>query len=888
MPTNSRLWRTTLESRQNDTHAAARERLRANYEACRNFSAAIAAEISRDNPSYTVHDITHMDALWELAELIAGAEYSLTPAEGFVMGCAMLIHDLAMGMAAFPDGEAKLIGNTRWLDTVYVHLKDQLGRQPTSEELQHAPNQILEAAKRELLRDLHAEQAERLTHEQFRDRRDDSIYFLIQDPDLRNMYGDIIGRIAASHGWDHKRLAEEFDTRLGSPAALPREWTVDPLKLACLLRVADASHLDSRRAPGFLRALRRLDSGSRSYWIFQERLNRPWLDGDRLVYTASQPFSAAESEAWWLCIDTLRMVDRELRTVDVLLADTTRPRFAAHSVAYIDDLERLARYIPVRDWFPIDAKIQVGDVIDLVRKLGGEKLYGDDPSAALRELISNAADAIRARRAIENPEALGELRLRVAVEMRSEDDKRWLIVRDNGVGMSREVMSGPLLDFGKSYWISSSAREDFPGLISSGFSPTGTFGIGFFSVFMLGDRVRVSSRRFDLGVSDTHVLIFNSGLSSRPLLRRATPQEFLPYGGTEVAVELHDRIPDGLLNTEYPDLGDLCSWLCPTIDINLDVVSEGGSMSPVVEADDWMTCSAGILIGRLGDTTPPFDKSSLDRLRPIGGAEEQMKGRAAIAIASPNRRSFIGGGLSVITVGGMRSYSYMSHIIGVVVGSSLNAARNSAAPLAHENEFAVWATHQARLVPTDDLTPEQQLNFASVVCAFNGDPGELTIAQARCGFMNSAEIAEWATGKEVVFLYQDAALSITRTPRETLDENVLVVDMGVPGIYQFRGPGRGGMLAPGIPEFIPRGESLESLCARIIFRAWDLPELDAERQLREHYRIVNAYSEARRKAGGESIDARKDPDYPFRVEIATKSSGARFIDTVTPLVRRGQ
>jgi hypothetical protein len=827
-----------------------------------------------------------MDALWELADLITGENYVLTPAEGFVMGCAMLIHDLAMGMAAFPGGEATLVGNKRWQDTVYVHLKDHLRRQPTSEDLQQVPRPIKETAKRELLRDLHAGQAARLTHEQFQDRRDDSVYFLIQDPDLRNMYGDIIGRIAASHGWDHKRLADEFDTRLGAPATLPREWTVDPLKLACLLRVADASHLDSRRAPGFLRALRRLDNESRLYWIFQERLNRPWLDSDRLAYTASQPFSAEESEAWWLCIDTLRMVDRELKMVDVLLADTERPRLAARSVAYIDDLERFARYIPVRDWFPIDAKIQVGDVIDLVSKLGGERLYGDDPHAALRELISNAADAIRARRVLETPQALSELRLRVAAQMRTEGDKKWLIVRDNGVGMSREVMSGPLLDFGRSYWSSSSAREDFPGLISSGFSPTGTFGIGFFSVFMLGNRVRVSSRRFDLGVSDTHVLSFNNGLNSRPLLRRATSQEFLPHGGTEIAVELNDNIADNLFSSEYPDLADLCSWLCPTMDVNLDIISGNDAPNPVIEADDWMTCSPSTLIDRLGVTTEDFDKSSLDRLRPIMVAGDRIVGRAAISI-SPSRRLKGSNSLSVMTVGGLRSYTHVNNATGVFVGRSLTAARNSATSIARKQEFADWATDQASLVSTDDLTPEQQLQFAHNVCGFYGHTGELIIAQAKCGFMNAAEVGDWASDKERILLYQDAAMYNAKIPQDALGANVLVVDTAIPSMYQMREPFYAARRTPvSIPERYELGESLEDRCASIIFQAWGLPEREARKQIRARNVEVNNYSEARRKARQDYVSARNDPDHPFLEEVAIWPAGERFIDLVTPLSRR--
>src|SRR3546814_12347428 len=44
------------------------------------------------------------------------------------------------------------------------------------------------------------------------------------------------------------------------------------------------------------------------------------------------------------------------------------------------------------------ARLQVSDVPRLVENLGGAKLYGDDPTVSLRELIQNAADAVQARR----------------------------------------------------------------------------------------------------------------------------------------------------------------------------------------------------------------------------------------------------------------------------------------------------------------------------------------------------------------------------------------------------------------------------------------------------------------------------------------------------------
>ena len=53
---------------------------------------------------------------------------------------------------------------------------------------------------------------------------------------------------------------------------------------------------------------------------------QPYVEGERLVYTSS-PFPLSEASAWWLCFETLGMVDRELRSVDELNIETGRARF---------------------------------------------------------------------------------------------------------------------------------------------------------------------------------------------------------------------------------------------------------------------------------------------------------------------------------------------------------------------------------------------------------------------------------------------------------------------------------------------------------------------------------------------------------------------------------
>lgn len=475
----------------------------------------LAKEIAKDLPDLTVHDISHLDALWEVASQITGPNFSLTPAEGYVLGGSILLHDLAMSVAATPGGFAAIQNDVRWRDSIFAYFRANKSREPTREDIESPTPDAKHFAVFSLLRQLHAENAERLAFSQFGSGA--STQYLIEDTELRQTYGRIIGQIAHSHWWSLAEVERRFDRLIGAPHWAPATWTIDPLKIACILRAADAAHVDARRAPSFQKVYANISSTSRVHWDFQERLNKSYVSDDALVFTSGLAFSLEEANAWWLCLDTLRMVDSELRGIDSLLSDRSMARFLARRVAGVDHPERLAQYIQTSDWHPIHAAIHLSDLPNIIRSLGGEELYGNDPTIPLRELIQNSSDAIRARRYYESrPDNFGE----ISVELFENSGAIYLHVKDDGVGMSRRVLTQYLLDFGCSFWTKPQAQEEFPGLLSSGFRSTGKYGIGFFSVFMASDRVKIVTRRPDVAASDTLVLEFGSGLDGRPILRK--------------------------------------------------------------------------------------------------------------------------------------------------------------------------------------------------------------------------------------------------------------------------------------------------------------------------------------------------------------------------------
>jgi hypothetical protein len=753
---NPMILRTLAPQPSPDPDSEPRKRLFDELFKMRERAATLANEIHRDLPDFTVHDITHLDALWEMADLIAGPDYPLNPLEAFALGAVFLLHDLGLSLAAWPGGLAELKKGPGWQDALSTYLRKHLERIPTAEEFACPPPEIERMAVQERLRALHAENAEQLALASWRHKGGPE-YHLIEDPDLRQAIGPLLGKIAHSHWWPVSRLGNEFGTVLGALSNCPRDWTLDPLKLAVLLRTSDAAHLDERRAPGFLIALRRPEGFSEAHWQFQNHLLKPRVEADRLVYTTARPFLSNEIDAWWLCEETLRMVDREFNQADALLADLHRFRLRVRSVAGTESPQRLSKkYIEVDGWSPVDARLHVSNVVDLARKLGGEQLYGDDPVIPLRELIQNASDAVRARRLLENrSDNWG----RVTVRIGRDDQGPWVEVEDTGVGMSEMVLSGPLLDFGTTYWGSALMREEHEGLWAKGFEPTGRFGVGFFSAFMWGNRVRVTTRRFkEDAQSDTRILEFWTGPEARPLIRPAKRDEQLQDGGTCVRVWL-DREPSsegGLLQGGYLrekyyqerkgplSLRALCAGLAPALDVDLYVDSQGESRC-VVAASDWLIIKGSELLVRinLGESLGWFSEECGPLLRKLRDSKGNVLGRASIG-GSQYR-------LGLITVGGL-VVGHLNYAAGIFQGLTTKIARDAAEILVGRPLLARWASQQAVLIHRKLRDPWVELDFSNDVIHCGGDPGLLPIALlGDTDLFDFSALANWKDApKEIV------------------------------------------------------------------------------------------------------------------------------------------
>jgi len=111
----------------------------------------------------------------------------------------------------------------------------------------------------------------------------------------------------------------------------------------------------------------------------------------------------------------------------------------------------------------------------------------------LRELISNASDALDKVRyeAIARPEPLaGDDRL--AIRLKPDAAAKTLTIADNGIGMDRQELIDNLGTVARS-----GTKAFLKGLkdAKEGLGLIGQFGVGFYSAFMVADRIEVTSRR---------------------------------------------------------------------------------------------------------------------------------------------------------------------------------------------------------------------------------------------------------------------------------------------------------------------------------------------------------------------------------------------------------
>ena len=117
-----------------------------------------------------------------------------------------------------------------------------------------------------------------------------------------------------------------------------------------------------------------------------------------------------------------------------------------------------------------------------------KSLYTDS-EVFVRELLSNASDALEKQRFKDQ----SNIDLNISVEL--YPSKNQLVIQDNGIGMSKEnliEMLGTIAKSGSKEFV-----QNLEGGSETSENIIGQFGVGFYSSFIVADRVEVTSREDD-------------------------------------------------------------------------------------------------------------------------------------------------------------------------------------------------------------------------------------------------------------------------------------------------------------------------------------------------------------------------------------------------------
>jgi len=234
---------------------------------------------------------------------------------------------------------------------------------------------------------------------------------------------------------------------------------------------------------------------------------------------------------------------------------------------------------------PFEAHPFQADVAKLLH-LMVHSVYSDK-SVFLRELIANAADACERLRyeAISDPALLGQdpgndIKLRITIAL--DPEAKLLSVEDNGIGMSRDEMIealGTIARSGTKAFLEKveaaqggENKDGDKGDKAGEASPLiGRFGVGFYSAFMVAERVDVTSRRAGSDAAWQWTSDGKGEFAVSPVAADAAPRR-----GTRVVLHLMD---DAKTYAERSTVEQLVKAQSGHVPVPIAVVEKPGAQS---------------------------------------------------------------------------------------------------------------------------------------------------------------------------------------------------------------------------------------------------------------------------------------------------------------------
>ena len=574
----------------------------------RDYVPKVQSVIIRTFPHYSLHDSTHSKTILSCIVRILGkrAIERLGPVDLWLLLTASYYHDLGMA----PSGEA--IEKTFKDDDFRFFVKkcQENKSHPLHpfasvfdirEDGIHYKDVVLSGSNydgahyliAEYIRQSHAEKSEESL------LMDESVH-LAGNP-IPDRLLELLGRICRTHTKDFEKVMSlpYSEVGMGMDDCHPRF-------IACMLRLGDLLDLDNNRfSDVLLRTLPAIPKDSLLHKKKHLSIKHLRIDTEKIEVTSrTKSYDVADITNRWL-----EMISDEFRRQREAWKDIVPPGFTE----YLPSIGELK--VDLIGYDTIDGKKRPGFEIDsskAIELLQGSGLYSS-PAQCMRELLQNAVDAtylsIFLENQLDNPKELetvdGFMKLclnkaiKVSIDNKGIEGKDviWHVcIEDHGIGMNKADL-GYLVRTGSKNEGKTHLIEKMPEFMR----PSGTFGIGFQSVFLITDKVDIKTRKQDCPEEVTAELFNPAGPRNGAVLVKTEPS-VKPHGTclefdfkadkdldhwsvssgqtySMYTVYSYDFVADKTLNLETARLLDEIATFSRTCPIPLSVSINGESLS---------------------------------------------------------------------------------------------------------------------------------------------------------------------------------------------------------------------------------------------------------------------------------------------------------------------